>query len=114
MKPDPDVKTIPGTKLYTFAPSSTHEQPQDPLSTSAAPVSESVKPPEEESHYSTAASTTPKAFLKAMTKGIKGDPQKAKEEKGGSFMDTVLRRQRSSSAQGSRSSSRQSSLDRDR
>ena len=48
-----------------------------------------------------------------MTKGIKGDPQKAKEEKGGSFMDTVLRRQRSSSAQGSRSSSRQSSLDRD-
>jgi hypothetical protein len=114
MKPDPDVKTIPGTKLYTFAPSSTHEQPQDLLSTSAAPVSESVKPPE--GQYSTAPSTTPKAFLKAMTKGIKGDnPQKAAKEgeKGGSFMDTVLRRQRSSSAQGSRSSSRQSSLDRD-
>ena len=114
MKPDPDVKTIPGTKLYTFAPSSTHEQPQD--SVSAVPVSESVKAPEEESQYSTAPSTTPKAFLKAMTKGIKGDnPQKAAKEgeKGGSFMDTVLRRQRSSSAQGSRSSSRQSSLDRD-
>ena len=113
MKPDPEVKTIPGTKLYTFAPSSTHEQPQD---SAAVPVSESVKAPEEESQYSTAPSTTPKAFLKAMTKGIKGDnPQKAAKEgeKGGSFMDTVLRRQRSSSAQGSRSSSRQSSLDRD-
>ena len=116
LKPDPDVKTIPGTKLFTFSPSSTHEQPPSevPLQHSLPqPVlSESVQRSEEgsQSHYSTAEeSTSPKAFLKAMAKGLKVD-KKPTEEKSGS----LDRRGRSSSAQGSRSSSRQSSLDRER
>ena len=29
LRPDPEVKTLPGTKLFCFAPSSTHEQPPE-------------------------------------------------------------------------------------
>ena len=119
LKPEPDVKTIKGTKLFTFAPSSTHEQPKEEMFDSGIPkpiaVSESITQSEadiSESHYSTAPSTSPKAFLKAMATGLKGNQQQ-KEERGGSVLDNILRRGRSSSAQGSRSSSRQSSLDRE-
>merc|ERR1712039_925003 len=58
-------------------------------------------------------STSPKAFLKAMTKGVKGNQPKQREERGGSLIDNFLRRGRSSSKDqgGSRSSSRQGSVE---
>ena len=117
LRPSPDVKTIPGTNLFGFAPSSTHEQPPNvPLPTPKnSEVSESAKLALEELKQAEKErledSTSPKAFIKAMTKGVKGQP-KPREERGGSLIDNVFRRGRSSSAQGSRSSSRQSSLDR--
>ena len=123
LKPDPEVRGLPGTKLFTFAPSATHEQPPGSGQEAAAgfpqgpiprpvPVSESAagrsEQETEESHYSTAPSTSPKAFLKAMTKGLK-----PREEREGSLLGNVFKRGRSSSNQGSRSSSRQGSLDRE-
>ena len=115
LRPDPDVKVLPGTKLFSFAPSSTHEQPPDHpakqahlnLDNMPIPTLETVPMPTEPEDP-----TSPKAFLKAMAKGVKGQP-KPKEEKSGSIIDSLLRRGRSSSSnQGSRNSSRQSSMDR--
>ena len=120
MKPEPEVKQLQGTKMFSFAPSRTHEQPPEiPVPTvvkSNKSTEEAVKDffdepkaPDISEHES---STSPRAFLKAMTTGVKGNQPKPKEEKGGSIFDTILRRGRSSSAQGSRNSSRQSSIDR--
>ena len=108
LRPEPEVKVIPGTKLFTFSPSATHEQPpKDPLFAPEhlpVPKLETVPMPTEDP-------TSPQNFLKAMAKGVKGQP-KPKEEKSGSIIDSLLRRGKSSSNQGSRNSSRQSSLDR--
>ena len=120
MKPEPEVKQLHGTKLFSFAPSTTHEQPPEiPVPTvvkgnkstedAVKDFFDEPKAPDISEHES---STSPRAFLKAMTTGAKGNQPKPKEEKGGSIFDTILRRGRSSSAQGSRNSSRQSSLDR--
>ena len=79
LKPEPEVKHIPGTKLFSFAPSSTHEQPPD--SKDSMPIPKAVKNSEEAAKdffdqpakaaevSETEMSTSPKAFLKAMTKG---------------------------------------------
>jgi hypothetical protein len=115
LKPDPDVKVIPGTKLFCFAPSSTHEQVTEesvlPSDTSLVTALEGdilgaeALPPKQ-------PSTSPKAFLKAMAKGMKGEPRPSRDnERRGSLMDNILRRGRDTSATGSRNSSRQSSLD---
>ena len=124
LKPKPEVKTLPGTKMYSFSPSSTHEQPPD----NSMPIPKVVKSSEE----ATAAkadffdkpaevsdsemSTSPKAFLKAMAKGVKGNQPKQREERGGSLIDNFLRRGRSTSKDqgGSRSSSRQGSVEKGR
>ena len=115
LRPEPEVKVIPGTKLFSFSPSSTHEQPPDqghkePLFSAdnmPVPKLETVPLPTDVPEDP----TSPKAFLKAMAKGVKGQP-KPKEEKSGSIIDNLFRKGRSSSNQGSRNSSRQSSLDR--
>ncbi len=121
LKPDPVVKSIPGTKLFGFGPSATHEQPPSAseltqesfepgqeamIEATEAALAGSALPPEEEK-------AGPKTFIKAMVKGIKQPPQR-EGSKERSLLDQVLRRGRStSSAQGgSVSSSRQSSLDR--
>ena len=108
LRPEPEVKTIPGTKLFSFSPSATHEQPpKDPLfAPEHLPVNKF-----ETVTTTTEDPTSPQNFLKAMAKGVKGQP-KPKDEKSGSIIDSLLRRGKSSSNQGSRNSSRQSSLDR--
>ena len=34
LRPEPEIKTLPGTSLFSFAPSSTHKQPTPDLETS--------------------------------------------------------------------------------
>ena len=91
MKPDPDVKVIPGTSMYCFAPSSTHEQSKDIVDgnkvskthgkSELAPKVKESAPNEPVS----APSQSPKTFLKQMI----------------SF-DTGKNRSRDSSKEGSR------------
>jgi len=110
LKPDPDVKTIPGTNLYCFAPSSTHEQPEDIVDSGSVTKSD-PKVKKAISKDTTAAgridanaageggpgvkaaeatpppqSTSPMAFLKSMTGGgSKGsrESSRSRAESGG-------------------------------
>lgn len=140
MKPEPDVKVIPGTNMFCFAPSSTHEQPADLVDgvkvtktqsvSKTAPegqdiLSEQQTQDQEGSHKKESVpvqSSSPKAFLKQMV-GIGGgktmsrDSSKASgggetRERSNSLLGTILRRGSRSTSQGSQGSSRQESMER--
>ncbi len=128
LRPDPEVKIIPGTKLFCFAPSETHEQPPEPEERSPQITNGNsflFKNKDKENIPNTPpgiqsparseerqVSTSPKAFLKAMLGSAKQSKENGDNVERKSLFDTLLRRGRSASLQGSRSNSRQSSLDR--
>ena len=144
LRPDPEVKIIPGTKLFCFAPSETHEQPPEhedrspPASNGNGSASLglgismgmglglSLKGKEKENvpvspnllrsparSEERQLSNSPKAFLKAMLGAGKQSKDTTSDNgERRSLFDTLLRRGRSASLQGSRNNSRQNSLDR--
>ena len=139
LKPEPDVKTIPGTGMYCFAPSSTHEQSNDivdgnkvsklqsktkvapknkDLSSNEHPDTSDLVVPDEPTPI--VQSTSPKAFLRQMVsfdtnKTLSRDSSKEDSRRGdsrersNSILDTFLRRGNSQSSQ---ASSRQESMER--
>ena len=164
LRPDPEVKVIPGTKLFCFAPSETYEQPPEDqslrkatngtaatastttaststasgASATSSPSTKSKEKEKEKEIFSKEReiererakghsmdklspakseerqlSTSPKAFLKAMLGTGRSSKEGSSEPvERRSLFDSLLRRGRSASLQGSRNSSRQNSLDR--
>ena len=137
LKPEPEVKTIPGSGMFCFAPSSTHEQPKDVVDGSKVSKTQNVTKTapkgkkggskddpslkdQTENDEPSVPSTSPKTFLKQMIsidKGKNRSRDSSKEgnrrgdsrERSNSILDKILKRENS---QGSQASSRQESMER--